>query len=334
MKGGSQHEANRVARKANKHAHSPNLVVEAAWLYYQDGLNQHEIAKRLDVSRATVVNYLQHAREHGFVEVRLAPEVFSGHAAALKLKKTFGLTAAYVVPDGATPTETSARVTRGAADWLPNLLTPGDRLGIAWGKTIYDVSEQLEPRAMQDLTILQLVGSMTTPYGFSSDICSSNMARKLSARCINLHVPAVLSDPAIADLLQRETLIARQLEEVRHCTVTAFSVGSCTPESHVVSSGVATTAELADYVSKGAVGVLCGRFIDRDGQPVPGALDGRMMGVALDALQHPPTGLLVCPSSERVPASAAALKGGYATHIVTHLASAEALLEAGAESTW
>jgi len=304
------------------------LVVETAWLYYHDGLNQHEIAGRLNVSRASVVNYLQFAREHGFVQVRLSPEVFSGHAAALRLRDTFGLSAAYVVPDGAGVEETVTRVARGAADWLPSLLEAGDRLGIAWGKTIYDVAEQLEPRAMPDLTVLQLVGSMTTPYGFSSDICSSNMARKFSARCINLHVPAVLSDPKVADLLRRETLIARQLAEVERCTVTAFSVGGCTPESHVVSSGVATLEELADYVSRGAVGVLCGRFIDRDGMPVAGALDGRMMGVELDRLRHPEKGLLVCPSVDRVPASRAAIRGGYATHVVTHLSSAETLLEA------
>jgi DNA-binding transcriptional regulator LsrR (DeoR family) len=307
------------------------MVVETAWLYYHDGLNQHEIANRLNVSRATVVNYLQFARERGFVQVRLAPEVFSGHAAAPRLREALGLQAAYVVPDGVTAEETAARVARGAADWLPSLLEPGDRLGIAWGKTIYDVAEALEPKAMPDLTVLQLVGSMTTPYGFSSDICSSNMARKFSARCINLHVPAVLSDPKIADLLRQETLIKRQLTEVRRCTVTAFSVGSCTPESHVVSSGVATPQELDDYVENGAVGVLCGRFIDAGGMPVPGSLDGRMMGVELERLRHPRTGLLVCPSLDRVPASLAAVTGGYATHIVTHLSSAEALLRAASE---
>ena len=317
-----------AAKRANRQAGGPDIVVETAWLYYHDGLNQHEIATRLKVSRATVVNYLQLARERGFVQVRLSPEAFAGHAAALRLRDAYGLAAAYVVPDGSSPAETAARVARGAADWLPGLLSPGDRLGIAWGKTIYDVAEQLEPTALPDLTVLQLVGSMTTPYGFSADVCSSNMARKFSARCVNLHVPAVLSDPKVADLLRREDLIARQLDEVRRCTVTAFAVGGCTPESHVVSSGVATPEELADYLARGAVGVLCGRFIDAEGRPVPGPLDGRMMGVELDRLRHPSTGLLVCPSPDRVTATHAALRGGYATHVVTHLESAEALLAA------
>lgn len=42
-----------------------NAVTEVAWLYYHDGLNQKDIAEALGISRATVVNYLQEARERG-----------------------------------------------------------------------------------------------------------------------------------------------------------------------------------------------------------------------------------------------------------------------------
>ncbi|MEH6724821.1 MAG: MarR family transcriptional regulator, partial [Hyphomicrobiales bacterium] len=62
-----------------------DIVVEAAWLYYQDGLNQNEIAARFKVSRATVVNYLQEARERGYVQITLSPEAFKGHEGALQL---------------------------------------------------------------------------------------------------------------------------------------------------------------------------------------------------------------------------------------------------------
>ena len=53
-----------------------DAVIEAAWLYYHDGLNQSAVADRLGVSRATVVNYLQEARERGLVRVSLADEPF------------------------------------------------------------------------------------------------------------------------------------------------------------------------------------------------------------------------------------------------------------------
>ncbi len=314
------------SRRSSRQVTGDDIVVETAWLYYEERLNQNEIATRLGVSRATVVNYLQEARERGYVQVRLSPETFTGHRLARALRDAFGLTAAYVLPDGADAADDAARVVRGAADWLPHLVEPGDRLGVAWGKTIYDVAECLEPKPVEDLTVLQLVGSMATPYGFSADVCSSNVARKFSARCVNLHVPAILSDPGLAALLRSETLIAAQFAEVNRCTKTLFAVGSCAPDSHVVSSGVATLAELDWYLGRGAAGVLCGRFIDGKGAPIEGPLDARMMGVELARLKHPEAGILVSIGQDRVLAAVAALRGGFATHVVTSEGCAEAML--------
>jgi deoxyribonucleoside regulator len=231
------------SRRSSRQVSGDDMVVETAWLYYHDGLNQSQIAAALKVSRATVVNTLQIARERGYVRVQLASEAFTGHRLAMELRQGFGLAAAYVLPDLAgTAPDVAARVVCGAANWLPSLLAPGDRLGVAWGKTIYDLAECLEPHPIADLTILQLVGSMATPYGFSADVCSSAVAQKFSARCANLHVPAILSDARIARILRAETLIAAQFETMNSFNKTLFAVGSCTPDSHVVSSGVATPA--------------------------------------------------------------------------------------------
>ena len=315
------------SQRSSRQVTGDDAIVETAWLYYKDGLNQNEIAARLDVSRATVVNYLQLARERGYVQVRLSHDAFTGHRLALALRRTFGLDAAFVVPDRDGDADAiAARVVRGAADWLPSLLSPGDRLGVAWGKTIYDLSECLEPRSIDDLTVLQLVGSMATPYGFSADVCSSNVARKLSASCINLHVPAILSDARIARTLREESLIAAQFDAINTFNKTLFAVGSCTENSHVVSSGVATRQELAWYLGQGAVGVLCGRFIDRAGAHIEGPIDARMMAVDLDRMLIRDAGILVVAGPDRVTAAVAAIRGGYATHVVTSVAQAEAML--------
>ena len=47
----------------------PDVVTWAAWLYYIDQMTQIDVAKVLGVSRASVVNYLQEARESGLVPI-------------------------------------------------------------------------------------------------------------------------------------------------------------------------------------------------------------------------------------------------------------------------
>ena len=98
-----------------------------------------------------------------------------------KLCERFGLEAACIVA-------------RGAADWLPDLLQPSDRLGVSWGRTVFEVAKAVAPTQIPDLTVTQLVGSKGTPYGFEAETCSSILALQLSARCINLHAPLVVSD--------------------------------------------------------------------------------------------------------------------------------------------
>lgn len=315
-------------KKMRKRIAAGDALVEAAWLYYNDGRTQTEIAERLGVSRATVVGYLQEARANGLVRISLSEKTFLGHRLALALKERFGLKDAFVAPDDITEAATLKRVAAGAALWLPALLSPQDRLGVAWGQTLYEVAETLDADAIEDLTILQLVGSMETPYGFTAEICSALLAERLGARCVNLHAPAVVSTPEVAEILRREPVIRAQLDALGGCNKAIFAAGSAQADSHIVRSGLATTSELADYRAKGAVGVLCGRFIDAMGKPVHGELGQRIIGATLDKLMGLELGLLVSSGPDKVAPMLGVLKGGYATHMVTSQSTAASLLEA------
>ena len=298
-------------------------------MYYHDALNQSEIAKALGVSRATVVNYLQEARERGFIRVTMTPEAFTTHANAVELQERFGLKAAYVLPDGVGDAlESFHRTARGAAEWLPDLLEPGDRLGVSWGRTIYEVAEAVEQTASRDVTVVQLVGSMAAPSGFTAEVCSAHLAHRLGARVVNLHAPAVLSNADLARRLRDEPIISAQIAALSHCNKAIFAAGSCAADSHIIGSGVATLDDLDWYLSRGATCVMCGRFIYTHGLPIPGPLDERMIGVALANLLGLDVGLLVSSGEDKVAPMLAAIRGGYVTHIATNLATARQLLDA------
>lgn len=321
--------ASLIRRRTAGQVSGESIVIEAAWMYYHDGLNQNEIAGKLKVSRATVVNYLQEARERGYIRISLTAEAFTTHRIALEVCDRFGLKAAYILPDGIGDSEeVFLRVSKGAAEWLPSLLGPGDRLGVSWGRTVYEVAEALEQTSIKNVTVSQLVGSMATPYGFTAEICSAHLAQRLGAKLINLHAPAVLTDPDLAARLRNEPIISSQLDALSHCNKAIFAAGSCEPDSHIVGSGVATSADLDWYVKNGATGVLCGRFIDVDGKPIPGPLDDRMIGVTLDKLLGLEMGMLVSVGDEKVKPMLATIAGGFVTHLVTDSDTARKMLDA------
>lgn len=300
-------------------------ILDATWCYYHEGLNQNEIATKLGISRASVVNYLSEARKRGYIRVSLDPIIFTEHELSKKVADTFGLKEVSIVPSAGSATE--ERVAKMAADWLLHLLHKGDRLGVAWGETIFQVSEAASRQTVEDLQIVQLVGSRPSAKGFSAEICSAVLARQFGAHCVNLHVPLLLSDKELAQRLLAEPVIMEQMSAVMNCNKTIFACGTCNEDSHILKTGLMDLEQLESYKKQGATGVICGRLIDENGKHIPTSVEERMIGITLDQMKGKELGLLVGSGPARVAPILAAIRGGYATHLATCDDTAKMLLE-------
>jgi DNA-binding transcriptional regulator LsrR (DeoR family) len=302
--------------------------VEAAWLYYHDNLNQTEIAERMQISRASVVNYLSEARARGWVRVFLDSEVFLEHRLAEALCNAFGLREALIVPDAPDePAASAARVTRAAADWLPRLVGPGDRLGVSWGQTVYQMAQAMVQTPIEDLTVVQLLGSRPAALGFAAEACTTMVAQKLGGLSINLHVPLLLSSTELRDQLCKEPVVAAQLAALANCNKTVLACGTCNAEAHIVQTGLIQSEALQSYIDQGATGVICGRLIDASGQHIQTAMEDRMIGVSLDKMRNKDVAFLIAAGPDRVAPARAAILGGYVTHLATSRSIAEQLLQ-------
>jgi len=303
-----------------------DAVIWAAWLYYADGLTQNDIAKRLNVARATVVNYLREARDRGIVSIQISPEAQGRTTIARRLVQAFGLEGANVIPSDSERSLT-ARLGNAGARLLAERVSQDDVIGVAWGRTVLAVAEQITlVRAVSGLTVVQVSGSSTGSSDFSPELCTSVLSSRIHARCINLLAPAVLSSQALRDTLLAEPVLRRQFALIRASNHILFGVGDVAEGSTVRVSGIADKSEIDAYVAQGAVGVIIGRFIDADGNATTGELDSRMVGISLSELRQMPSRICVAGGAQKIDAMLATLKGGYATHLVTDINTAEALL--------
>lgn len=304
-----------------------DAVTWAAWLYYVDQLTQSAIASRLGVSRASIVNYLQEARERGLVTIRMDTEVAGRTALALRLREAHGLEGALIIPaDGGGPI--TPRLGEAGARARGGLVRDGDTLGVAWGQTMLAMAETIHlPAPRERLTVVQVSGSSTADAHFSPELCTSLLARRVGARCINLLAPAVLSTRALKRTIMAEPVLVRQFELIHSANIIVFGVGDVGPSSTMRRSGIATEAEADAYVARGAVAVVIGRFIDGAGQAVTGELDDRMVGIELSDLKQVPVRLCVAGGPAKLEAIRATLQGGYASHLVTDDVTARRLVE-------
>ncbi|MEP3279884.1 MAG: sugar-binding transcriptional regulator [Stappiaceae bacterium] len=313
--------------------HHDSVLATAAMLYYKESLTQNEIALRLGVSRPTVINYLRLAREQKIVDIRINGAAFTASNLSRELREKFKLKDVYVADFAPDPESENYKaginrhVARVGAMALHDILQPGDLVGVAWGETMQFLSEDVPYRLIENLTVCQLIGSMSTPLVSAAESVAIRISSRLAAECFTLHAPAVLSTPELAEALRQEPAIRNQLEKLGFLDRAIFSVGNCDSDTPMVQMAITNKDEFDWYRNNGAVGVLCGYFIDKNGQHVKGPVDNRMIGVTLDQVRATGAGILVAGGVAKFNAIQATLNGGYVSHLVTDDLTARRLLD-------
>jgi DNA-binding transcriptional regulator LsrR (DeoR family) len=302
-------------------------VLWAAWLYHHDNLTQNQIANVMGISRASVVNYLQLAKEQNIVSISVRPDLVQQIEISRELRRKFGLRNALIIPGDGGSAQPAQRIGAAGAAFLLQLLRPRDILGVAWGRTVLALSRVLPIQRRPELTVVQLVGSHGDEEGFSAEQCTLNIATRLGGRCISIFAPAIVGRPELRDMLMDDPSLREQFATVRACNKALIGVCTVKRNSLIFEARLFSEDLSREYISKGAVGVICGRFFDRNGIPVLGSADNRMIGLTLEELRRIPCRIAVAGGPEKTEAMLGALRGEYITDLVTDEATARSLLE-------
>ena len=306
-----------------------DAIVWAAWLYYEDQLTQNDIAKRMGVSRATIVNYLQEARQRGVVRILMNSEILARTEIAHKLAAQYGLEEVMVIPSdhSASSAARLQALGTGGARLVERIVKAGDTICVSWGRTVLALADEIAlPRPLEGLQVVQVTGSSIGKREFAAELCASIMARNIGATSINMLAPAVLSSAGLRDALMGEPALVKQFELIAEADMIIFGVGTLSSESTMRIADVTSNDEIDAYAKDGAVAVLICRFLDETGKQVVRELDKRVIGIELDELHRVPRRLCVAGGASKVEAIHAVLTGGYATHLVTDFEAARLLL--------
>ena len=295
-----------------------SYLANIALLYYQEGLTQNDIATRLGVSRATIVNYLKESKERGIVDIRVNGQSLRSSLLSKELSARYRLTDVYVSHVGpeAEVNFSLRQTARVAAMAFHDIVSPGDVIGVAWGETVKQVADNLPFRSIAKTEVCQVIGSMESDRLLSAEDCAIQIANRIEARCHTLHAPAVLSSVQLAESLRHEPSIKTQLERFRSLNVILTSVGGLSENTHVLSSGILDRNSLEELTEKGAVGFICSSFIKQDGSPLSFPLQDRMIAIQFKDILRTPKRIMVASGQHKLKAVKAALDGGHVTHAV------------------
>ncbi|MBO3128783.1 sugar-binding transcriptional regulator [Dermatophilus congolensis] len=302
-------------------------ALEVVKLYYRYELSQNEIATRLGISRPTVSKLIQHAKDRGFVTVEIHDPRESGAELADELRTRFGLQEVRLVHDHPIDPELTRELGRLGASMLQDIVTDGDLVGIAWGRSMHSIALALEPQPRRGVQFIQLKGGISLTPRSTNDLETMTMfTHAFNAYAWPLPLPVIFDSPEVKHLVEQDRHIRRLLNLGLEATVAVFTVGAVSQESVLLKIGQLTENEEKAILDH-AVGDICSRFFDSTGSPFLSSVDERTIAIPLEKLREKDTRLIVAGGIRKAEALAVALRAGYATHLATDIDTARLIID-------
>lgn len=331
-KGTSHAEANRSVTMKKE----DSLLAEVAILYYYDGLTQEEIAKRLNISRTSVSRMLSEARRRRIVEIHINYPWEIDQDLQMQLQKKFNLRLVRVLKVNRWDYK---RILRGlgaiTARYLEGILGENFILAIGWGTAIYHVVEAIKPMKLSGVQVVQMIGAVGAgdPFVDGPELARI-LAQKFEGTCYYLHAPLVVKDEKVRDALMNEPRIKEILKLAARANVALVGIGSTDPSlSSLLRAGYLTPEELMALREKEAVGDVCARHFDINGNILDIELNRRIVGIPIEDLKKIECVIGVAGGKAKAPAILGALKGGFINVLFTDSEAAQEILRLEAENS-
>jgi DNA-binding transcriptional regulator LsrR (DeoR family) len=307
-----------------------SLLYAAARLYYDQDATQAEVAAQLGTSRATVSRLLSEAKRQGIVRIEVVPpaEAPPGDLAG-QLARALNLATVYLAPPLPTPGPGRTTVDvmgRPLASAVGRALSeagllPGDVLLVSSGRTVYEVAQH-ELAALPGVVVAPTVGGNDQPEEwYQTNEITRLVANRIGGRANYLFAPA-LPGPELYRSLLNDPSIQKVLHLWPHARCAMVGVGA----PPLMRSDIPQFVPTRSASLRSAVGDVCSRFFDRDGEPVSFEGSERLIALELDALRHIPVTVGVAVGKEKVDSIIAAARGGFFNRLVTDPVTATDIL--------
>jgi DNA-binding transcriptional regulator LsrR (DeoR family) len=302
------------------------LLASIARRHYLDGRSKIEIAEEFGLSRFKVARLLDAARDSGLVRIEIRHEGVIDVDLSARLQDRFGLQHTVVVdtPDD-DPAHLRHQLGRAAAELLGEVITPQDVLGLAWARSVSEMTGALPP--LPAVPVVQLTGALSQQDGDHSSIdLVRDVARAVGGPAYVFYAPFIVADAATARALRQQPEVARAFDQLPRVTKAVAGVGHWAPGESTLYDA-ADERDREDLRRLGVCADISGVFVGADGSPVEAGLSTRMISIDAEQMRAIPEVIGIAYGLPKAPAVRAALVGGLVDGVVTHRALAQALLD-------
>ena len=260
------------------------LMMSAAKQYYQLGLPQDVIAKRLYISKSTVSRLIKKAVEMGYIEFRINDFGETDEALEDEFFQTFGIKCVIL------PTYVDSNMVRlndvcaFAAKEIFSHVEDNEIIGVPWGKTIEYLAANLnEPLERENVKICMINGFVNgSIHSMKAIHIIEKLSKMLNATGYVLPCPLLVESPEIKNILLEDFNVKQVYELLNEAQTIVFSVGPFDMQNtYLIDLG----SDVVDHLrSFNGAGNLAGRTYDINGSEFHTQLYDRLMSIPIKEL--------------------------------------------------
>jgi DNA-binding transcriptional regulator LsrR (DeoR family) len=304
----------------------PDLMSQAARLFFDRQLSKVEIASTLGISRFRVARLIDQALERGLVRIEYRDTPARDRDLARTIEERYGLDLCVVA---------TGDVAGLAASIVDGLVGPDDIVGIAWGSTLAATVAAMPLRQDPSIEVVQLAGSSARLRRGEDPVDLARLlAERWGARHHPLFAPAFVERPDLRAVLLGQPELADTVAMFGRLTVAVVGIGAigpATPDgSSLVRSGAIAPAIVDELVAGGVVGDVVLHPVTEDGRFPASELASRAIGISVDDLRRVRRVVAVAGGAPKAAAIRGALRAGIVRMLVTDTAAAAGVVEGGA----
>ena len=302
------------------------VTARVCWAYFKEGQTQEAIAQRLGLTRKRVIRILNDARASGFVQITINDPIGACAELEAGLQSAFGLSRAIVVPAPPVGLDVRSVVGAAAGQYISAHLAPGASLGITWGGTINAAAQSILKRRGQKNTVVLLCGGLARSTAINPYDNAAMFARALDATCYYVTAPMFADSPELRKLLTASGPVREVLQKTRELDMALLSAVDLTRESRALEYGVISRDTWRSLRTAGAVGDVCGHYLDVEGNIVDHPLARRTINPPLADLRAVKNLVLAAGGAQKAAIIEGAIRTRLCHILITDEAAATALL--------
>jgi DNA-binding transcriptional regulator LsrR (DeoR family) len=301
---------------------SRTLLHTVAKMHYVSDMPQVEIARRLDLSTATVSRLIKRAREEGIVRIEVR-ELAAEDAIASELAGRLGLQQAIVVDSTHNGGGIAALAAPVHALLQTLALGPDSIMAIGWGRTVWEVVRSGMPR-LPGVTLVPCSGGLDElAQHYQVNEFLRVTAEQTGGLPRFIHAPFLPAD-RLREFIVADKATAQNLELWDRIDVALVGIG---PPYAVEPAVGGPTSAPRDPGLATAAGDVLRHYYDAEGRPLTWAGESRLLAVTPDQLRRTPVVIGAAASRAKAASILGAARARLINVLVTDLRAAEAVLE-------